>query len=106
MRNRNLTQLTLALGAWVVLSSLFLWRGGANAVNGWITGAVVIVSALLSIRRPNFRYVSAAAGVWLVAALFAWPEYSSPAVWSNAMVGAAIALVAVVGPAETDMITS
>jgi len=106
MRNRNLTHLIVALGAWVVLSSLFLWRWGANAVSGWITGAIVIASALVAIRKPLFRYVSGAAGVWLVAALFAWPEYSSPAVWSNAMVGAAIALVSMVGPAEEDMIAS
>jgi hypothetical protein len=106
MHNRNFNHLTVALGAWVVLSSWFLWRGGANAVNGRITGVIVIASALLAIRRPLFRYVCGAAGVWLVASLFAWPEYSSPAVWSNAMVGAAIALVSMVGPAEEDMIAS
>jgi hypothetical protein len=106
MQNRNLTLLNVALGAWVVLSSLLLWRGGPSAVNGWITGAIAIASALLATRRPTLRYVTAAAGVWLVASLFAWPDYSSPAVWSNAMVGAAIAMVSVVGPAETDMITS
>ena len=106
MLHKNLAFINVALGVWVVLSSLALWHSGPNSVNGWITGGVVIISALLAMRRPNFRYVTGAAGVWLVASLFAWPDYSSPAVWSNAMVGAAIGLVALVGPAETDMITS
>jgi hypothetical protein len=106
MLNRNLSLINVALGAWVVVSSLALGRGGPSAMNALVTAVVVIVSALVAIRRPMARYVTGAAGVWLVASLFAWPEYSSPAVWNYAMVGAAIGVVSLVGPAEADMITS
>jgi hypothetical protein len=105
--NRNLRLTSVGLGVWVVISSLILWRSGsAVSVNGWITGVIVILSSLMAIRVPNARFVSTAAGVWLVASLFAWPDYSSPAVWNNAMIGAVVALVSLVGPKEVDMIAS
>ena len=104
MLNRNLRLINVGLGLWVVLSSLFLWdRGSAISVNGWITG---LISALLAIRVPVFRFVNAAAGVWLIASLFAWPIYSSPAVWNNAIAGAAVSLVSLVGPEQADMIAA
>ena len=79
MLNRNLRLVNVGLGLWVVLSSLFLWdRGSAISVNGWITGLIIIFSALLAIRVPVFRFVNAAAGVWLIASLFAWPIYRRP----------------------------
>ncbi|HEY7372074.1 MAG TPA: hypothetical protein VIF57_07825 [Polyangia bacterium] len=107
MLNRNVRLINVVLGVWVVVSSLLLWRRNtANSVNGWITGAVVVISALLAMRLPSMRYVSAAAGVWLIASLFAWPDYSSPLVWNNAFVGAGIALTSLVGPAQADMISS
>ena len=108
MLNRNrLVNVNVVLGVLTILASLFLWRRGtALSVNGWITGAVIIISALLEVRRPAFRFVIGAAGVWLIASMFAWPNYSSPAVWVNAMVGAAVALVSLVGPETADMISS
>lgn len=107
MLNRRLRLLNAALGLWVVVSSMFLWRaGGASAVNAWVTGLVIVATALIAIRAPAFRFVNAAAGVWLVASLFAWPNYSSPAVWNNVFVGAAVALVSLVGPRDVDMIAS
>ena len=107
MLNRNLRFINIGLGLWVVLASLVLWqRGTADSVNGWITGLVIVFSALLAIPMPNFRFVTAAAGVWLIASLFAWPIYSSPAVWNNAIVGAAVALVSLVSSEQADMISS
>jgi len=106
MLNRSLRLLNVALGVWVVLSS-FLWpRNSGNVANVWVTGVVIVVSALLAIRRPNLRFVNTAAGVWLIASLFAWPNYSSPMVWNNALVGAAVALASLVGPEHADMIAS
>jgi hypothetical protein len=107
MLNRNLRLINVGLGLWVVLASLFLWqRGSADSLNGWITGLVVVFSALLAIPVPSFRFVTAAAGVWLIASLFAWPSYSSPAVWNNAIIGAAVALVSLVSSEQADMIAS
>jgi hypothetical protein len=107
MQDRNLRLINVGLGLWVVLASLVLWdRGGAVSVNGWITGIVIIASALLSITMPGVRFVTAAAGVWLIASLFAWPNYSSPALWNNVIVGAAVALVSLVGHEQADMISS
>jgi len=106
MLNRKLRLITVALGLWVVITAFLRHRGGANFFNIWITGVVIIASSLLAIRLPGVRFVSAAAGVWLVASLFAWPNYSSPMIWSNAMVGAAVALVSLVGPEQADMISS
>jgi hypothetical protein len=107
MPNRNLRLISVGLGLWVVLSSLLLGhRNTAIAMNSWITGAIIVVSALLAIRMPNLRFVSAAGGVWLIASMFAWPDYSSPLVWNNAFVGAGIALTSVVGPEHADMISS
>ena len=106
MLNRNLRLLNVALGIWVVLSS-FLWPRDTGAVaNLWVTGVVIIASALAAIRLPNLRFVNTAAGVWLIASMFAWPNYSSPMVWNNALVGAAVALTSLVGPEHADMIAS
>ena len=38
--------------------------------------------------------------------MFAWPNYTSPMIWSNFFVGAAVTLVSMVGPQEADLITS
>ena len=63
MPNRNLRLISVGLGLWVVLSSLLLGhRNMAISVNGWITGAIIVVSALLAIRRPNLRFLGAAGG--------------------------------------------
>src|SRR4029079_14777066 len=89
MLNRNVRLLTVALGLWAVLSSLLLGRRDtALAVNSLVTGIIIIISALLAMRRPQLGFVSAAGGIWLIASLFAWPNYSSPTVWNNAIVGA------------------
>ena len=104
--NRNLRLINVALGAWVLISSIHWHGGGANLINLWVTGVVIIVSALLAIRMPNLRFVGTAAGIWLIASLFAWPNYSSPTVWNNAIIGAAVALTSLVGPEQADMISS
>ncbi|HXU01664.1 MAG TPA: hypothetical protein VN903_11765 [Polyangia bacterium] len=107
MQYKGLRLLNVFLGLWVVVSSALLGHAGsAVAINGWVTGIIIVVTALLEFRLPGFRFVNTAAGVWLVASLFAWPNYSSPAVWNNAFAGAAIALVSLVGPQEADMVSS
>jgi hypothetical protein len=103
MLNRNLRLINVVLGLWVVISALVWPRAGGNFYNSWITGVVIIVSSLLAIRTQALRMVTAAAGIWLVASMFAWPDYSSPMVWNNAMVGAAVAMTSLVGPEHAEM---
>jgi len=106
MQNRKLAFVNVGLGVWLLISSL-LWRTGSPTfINLWVTGIVAIVSALLAIRAPRFRFVTVAAGVWLIASMFAFPNYSSPIVWNNVFVGAAISLVSLVGPEQADMCAS
>jgi len=106
MQNKKLTFVNVGLGVWLLLSSLLWRRGGPTFVNLWVTGIIVIVTALLAMRMPRLRFVSVAAGVWLIASMFAFPDYSSPIVWNNVFVGAAIALVSLVGPEQADMFAS
>ena len=107
MLNRKLSLINVVLGLWVVISSFLLWRWGtAYSINAFITGVIVALSGLLALRMPIFRFVGAAGGVWLIASLFAWPNYSSPVVWNNALVGAAVALASLVGPEQADMVSS
>ena len=104
--NRNLSLVIMALGLWVVITTFFFRTTTPTFVNAWVTGVVIVVSALIGLRVPAVRYISAAAGVWLIASMFAWPNYTSPMIWSNFFVGAAVTLVSMVGPQEADIITS
>jgi len=106
LMNRNLNLVTVALGLWVVITTFFFRTTTPTFVNAWVTGVVIVVSALVGLRIPAARYISAAAGVWLIASMFAWPNYTSPMIWSNFFVGAAVTLVSMVGPQEADMVSS
>jgi hypothetical protein len=106
MENRDAGYVNIALGSWLLVSA-FLWRqSSALFVNSLLMGFIVIASTVVARVVPGVRYVTAAAGVWLVASLFAWPIVSAPAVWNNCMVGAAIALVSLIGPLEADLTSS
>jgi hypothetical protein len=52
---------------------------------------------------PPVRIVCTAAGVWLIASLFAWPLEAAVTGWNNFFVGAAIALVSLIGPDESEI---
>lgn len=106
LMNRNLSLVIAALGLWVVITTFFFRTTTPTFVNAWVTGVVIVVSALIALRVPASRHVSAAAGVWLIASMFAWPNYTSPMIWSNFFVGAAVTLVSLVGPQEADMIST
>lgn len=102
MRNKDVRLLNIALGVWIFISA-FLWpHRGPQFVNTWLMGIIVIVSATIAIKVPVFRFVSTAAGIWLVTSMFAWPRLEAPTVWNNAIVGAAIALVSVIGPRQVE----
>jgi len=104
--NRNLALVNVGLGLWLVVSALLWHVDATSAVNSCVTGAIVAVTALLAIRRPGLRFINTAAGVWMIASMFAFPNYSSPAVWNSFIVGVALALVSLVGPEQADMLSS
>jgi hypothetical protein len=106
MQYRTVRLVNVALGIWLLASSFAWRRPTANFINLWVTGLVVIVSSLLSVREPRLRFVTAGAGVWLITSLFAWTDYSSAMVWNNVIVGAAIALTSLIGPREAEMLSS
>jgi hypothetical protein len=95
--------LTLALGAWLVVSPFVLGYSDINAaiVNNFAVGAVaIILSAIALFVRPIGRWA------WLLAPVGAWQaiapwtlEYSEVAVaFANAItVGVAIAVLAIIG---------
>jgi hypothetical protein len=98
MRGRDVRYLNIALGAFVFVSA-FLWpHPGGRFVNTWLTAAIVMVSAAIAIKLPVVRFVTAAAGLWLVTSLFAWPQTSVLTLLTNAFLGAGIALASVIGP--------
>jgi hypothetical protein len=106
MDNRAARYVNIALGFWLFVTA-FLWpHGSGQFINTWLMGLIVAVTAAGALRVPGLRYVSTAAGVWLIVSLFAWPTVSSPTAWHNVFVGAAIALVSLVGPDEADITSS
>ena len=68
--NRSASLANALLGAWLLVSA-FLWHHSkTNFVNAWSIGLVVVASSLMAIRVPWFRFVTAAAGLWLITGLF------------------------------------
>jgi hypothetical protein len=102
MRGRDVRYLNIALGACVFMSA-FLWpHGRGQFVNTWLMGVIVMVSATIAMKIPAVRFVSAAAGTWLVTSLLAWPQSQFLTLMTNAFLGAAIALVSVIGPRQVE----
>jgi hypothetical protein len=90
--NRNASYANVLLGVWLFVSA-FLWHHSqANFVNAALIGVVVVASSLMAIRVPWFRFVTAAAGLWLITGLFAWRQLEAVTVWHNVMVGLGIVL--------------
>ena len=93
----TLRALTAALGAWV-LASVFLWHHTrAEAINGLVVGAAVILFAGLAERMPRARYASAAAAVWLFASWVPLHPATMGTVYNDWIFGILIALASL-GP--------
>lgn len=90
---RNLSQsrfasvLTMAVGAWVLLSPLFISITGAALTNLMVVGGVIVAAGLVQLfwtsnRMPS--WVSGMAAIWLFIAAFAF-TVSTAAAWSMAL---------------------
>ena len=103
MKRHDTGSANIVLGVWL-FASAFLWQHTpATFINALVVGVVIAASAALAYRWPAARIVDTAAGVWLIASLFAWPSVGPATTWNNFFVGAAVALVSLVGPADEDI---
>jgi hypothetical protein len=100
MNPRQARFVDIGLGAWLIVSAILLHQSSAHSLNTLLTGIVVVLSAVVGLRVPVARYVTSAAGVWLIASLFAWPTIGAPTIWNNFFVGVGIALSSVIGPIQ------
>ena len=106
MATKGAIYASTVLGIWLFITA-FLWpHSPGMTVNTVLMAIIVVASSLLSIRVPFLRYVTGAAGVWVVASLFAWQDFAPATVWNNCMVGAGITLASLLGPEEADMFAS
>lgn len=88
--------INLALGAWLFVTAFLLPRTGAAFTNAWIMGVVIAGFALLAMVAPIARWVNALAGAWVFIAAFVVPHASVASFWNDLIVGAAVALLALV----------
>jgi hypothetical protein len=96
----------IIFGLWVFLSA-FLWRHSpAGFVSTMLVGIVVAASSAIAMQVPWFHYVTAGAGLWLIAALFAWSEPIALTVWHNFMVGVGIVIPAAMGSSSLHVVRS
>jgi hypothetical protein len=100
---RDAGSINVVLGVWL-FASAFLWQHSLPTfINALVVGIVMVVSAIVAMRWPAARIVDTAAGVWLIASLFAWPSLAPATAWNNFFVGAAVALVSIIGPGDEDI---
>jgi hypothetical protein len=103
MRKLDAPYINIVLGLWT-FASAFLWPHGMAAfVSTVIVGLVTAVTAAIATWVPPVRIVNTAMGIWLVCSLFAWPLESAVTSWNSFFVGAAITLVSLIGPDESEI---
>lgn len=78
---------TVALGAWLVLSA-FAWPHTPSAFhNTWIVGLLVFLTGLWALRDPFARWVTGFAGLWLTVSTFFMWQLSTQTFWHNLAIG-------------------
>jgi hypothetical protein len=88
--------ISVVLGVWLFVSA-FAWpHSQASMMNTWITGALVAIFALISMRIPEVRYVNTALAVWLFISIWAVPDISPRTTWNNAIVAVLILVASLV----------
>ena len=99
MEHRRARYVNIALGIWLVVST-YLWRhSSAQLANVWISGLIVARFAAVGMTVPRIRFFNTAVGVWLILSVLILPRVSNATAWNNALVGAVITVVSLVGPA-------
>lgn len=85
-QSRLASSLTVILGAWVMLSPIFISITGAALTSLLITGAIFIVFGLIQLiwDRSLPSWVNALAAVWLFVSAFTF-TVSTAVVWNQVM---------------------
>ena len=95
-QSRLASMLTVAVGAWLIVSPLFLTVNGAALVNVMIVGAIIALAGLLQLvwdtTMPS--WVSALAAVWLAMSAFIFSA-GTAFVWSTVLSAVAVFALAV-----------
>lgn len=83
-QSRLASVLTMLLGAWVLVSPIFISITGAALVSLLITGGVMVVAGFVQLLWENSfpSWVSAAAAIWLFVSAFSF-TVSDAVVWNQ-----------------------
>jgi hypothetical protein len=84
------------LGAWLFLSAFVFAHTPESRTNTWISGALVVLFALIAMRAPAARFVNTAIAVWVFVTAFSFPFLASAAVWNNWIVAVVIFFVSLI----------
>ena len=100
-QSRLASSLTVILGAWLMLSPIFISITGAALTSLLITGAVMIVFGLVQLFWENSlpSWVNAVAAVWLFISAFTF-TVSTAVVWNQVIFGIIAFVLAVWDGAE------
>jgi hypothetical protein len=92
-QSRLASSLTVILGAWIMISPIFISITGAALTSLLITGAVMIVFGIVQLAWENSlpSWVNALAAIWLFASAFTFTV--STAVMWNQVISAIVAFL-------------
>lgn len=92
-QSRLASVLTILVGAWVIISPLFISITGGALTNIIIVGAIIALAGLVQLVWTNTlpSWISALAAIWLFIAAFAF-SVSNAVVW-NEVVSAVVAFI-------------
>jgi hypothetical protein len=85
------------LGLWLFLSAVMWPHTPAQRTNAWVVGMLAVTAALAGLTgRKAGRLINAALGAWLIISAILLPRLSPATFWNHLLVGAALALFAMV----------
>ena len=101
LRSRWSLWLSLAIGLWLVLSTVAFQAESSAGFNRLMVGMLVASCAVMAAWAPWFQYVNTGLGVWLLATTLAFDHRSPFLFWSTLAAAAAlVALSLVPTPAQ------
>ena len=105
MQSRLASVLTVAVGAWLLLTPLVISMTGAALVNIYIVGGVIAAAGLVQLFWKNAlpSWVNALAAVWLFIAAFGF-TMSTGAAWNQAVLAVATFILATWDGLEIDAV--